>query len=283
MHISVTELVLLGRLIHQAGAGYMNKENMAFRTTKFLAAAALLTALAAAPYAGATSMQINFSGTAGSGYADLTLTPDPLSSSNYQPTYDAAYGESGTSAPLSPYDPVGAQSITGASGSFNGVAITGVMALDQGAAPPGEILPNSFSWIYTTTGPNSYDNLFYANGSPLVCPPTTAGGALGYPFSGGFLDIYGVMLTLQNGDVVGLWSDGVTAPGAFGPTWQGGLTYGLDLFTPSSQAGTYVLSESQFDGVSASVPEPSPLWLLGAGVLGLLAWRRSIEARKARR
>lgn len=251
-----------------------------FGTTKILAAGALLTALAAAPYASASSMQINFDGTAGSGYASLTLTPDVNSSSNYQPTYNAFDGENNISAPLSPYDPAGAQSITGASGSFNGVAITGVMALDQGAAPPGEILPNSFSWIYTTSGPNSYDNLFYADGSPLVCPPTTAGGGVGYPFSGGFLDIYGVMFTLENGDAVGLWSDGVTAPGAFGPTWQGGLTYGLDVFTPTNQAGEYTLSDSQFDGVSASAPEPSSLWLFGAGVLGLFAWRRSVETRK---
>jgi PEP-CTERM motif len=261
----------------------MNRKTMPFGTTGFLAAGSLLSVLAAAPYADATTIQIAFSGTAGNGYASLRLTPDPISSPNYQPTYDAVDGQNGISAPLSPYDPAGAQSITGASGSFNGVAITGVMALDQGAAPPGEILPNSFSWIYTTTGPNSYDNLFYANGSPLVCPPTVAGGGVGYPFSGGFLDIYGVMLTLQNGDAVGLWSDGVTAPGAFGPTWQGGLTYGLDVFTPTSQAGQYLLSESQFDGVSASVPEPSPLWLLGAGVLGLFAWRRSAEARKGHR
>lgn len=272
--------MLVSGLIHQAGAEYMNKETMAFAVTRVLAAGALLTALAAAPYAGATVIGIDFSGSAGSGYANLTLTPDPNSSPNYQPTYDAADGASGTSAPLSPYDPAGAQYITGANGSFNGVAITGVTALDKGAAPPGEILPNSFSWVYTTSGTNSYDNLFYANGSPLVCPPTTAGGALGYPFSGGFLDIYGVMLTLQNGDLVGLWSDGVTAPGAFGPTWQGGLTYGLDVFTPTSQAGMYTLSQSQFDGVSASAPEPSPLWLLGAGVLGLLAWRRRVAPRK---
>ncbi len=258
----------------------MNEQKRAFGTTKLLAAGALLTVLAGAPYAGASVMQINFSGAAGSGYANLTLTPDSKSSSNYQPTYDPAAAASGVSE-RSPYDPAGAQSITGASGSFNGVAITGVVALDYGAPTPGEILPNSFSWLYTTTGQNSYDNLFYANGSPLVCPPTTAGGGVGYPFSGGFLDIYGVMLTLENGNVVGLWSDGVTAPGAFGPTWQGGLTYGLDVFTPSSEAGKYLVSsDSQFAGASASVPEPSPLWLLGAGVLALFVWRRSVEARK---
>jgi len=252
----------------------MNEKKIASGTTKFLSGGALLTVLAAAPYAGATTIQIDFSGNSGSGYADLTLAADPNSSPNYQPTYVAGNN------PLSNYDPAGAQYIAGASGSFDGVAITGVMALDQGAAPYGEILPNSFSWISTTTGLNSYDNLFYANGSPLVCPPTSPGGGLGYPFSGGFLDIYGVMFTLANGDAVGLWSDGVTPPGALIP--QGGLTYGLDVFTPSSVPGTYLLTDanSQFAGVSASVPEPSSLWLFAAGVLGLLAWRGSKQARK---
>ncbi|MGH8150657.1 MAG: PEP-CTERM sorting domain-containing protein [Steroidobacteraceae bacterium] len=249
-----------------------------FATPKILAAGALLTVLAAAPYASATAIGINFgSGTVGWGNATLTLATDPNSSSSYQPIYIA-----GDSLPtLSPYDPAGAQSITGASGSFNGVAITGVMALDQGQAPPGEILPNSFSWIYTTAAPNSYDNLFYVDGSPLVCPPTVAGGGVGYPFSGGFLDIYGVMFTLANGDSVGLWSDGVTPPGFVGPEWPGGLTYGLDVFTPTATAGVYSLSsDNAFDGVSASVPEPSPLWLFGAGVLALFTWRRSVETRK---
>ncbi|MGH8228210.1 MAG: PEP-CTERM sorting domain-containing protein [Steroidobacteraceae bacterium] len=260
----------------------MNKKKVAFGATKFLAAGALLTALAAPPYASATIMQISFSGALGNGYANLTLNPDRKSSSKYKPKYNAYDGANNISHRLSKYDPAGAQSIIGASGAFDGIAITGVMPLDSGLAPPGEILPHSFSWIDTTTGENSYDNLFYANGSPLVCPPTTAGGGVGYPFSGGFLDIYGVMFTLQNGDALGLWSDGVTAPGAFVP--QGGLTYGLDLFTPAATAGTYSLidSDSQFAGVSASAPEPNSLWLFGAGVLGLFAWRRRAVAKRAR-
>lgn len=252
----------------------MNDKKMRRGRAKIVAAGTLLAVWAGAPYASASTIRIDFSGAPGSGYANITLAPDPNSSSNYQPVFIPGNN------PLSNYDPAGAEFITGADGSFAGEAITGVMALDHGAAPPGEVLPHSFSWIYTTTGQNSYDNLFYADGSPLVCPPTTAGGGLGYPFSGGFLDIYGVMFTLENGDAVGLWSDGITAPGAFGPTWPGGLTYGLDVFTPSSQAGTYVLADSQFAGVSASVPEPSTMWLFGAGVLVLFAWRRSGKGRE---
>lgn len=225
--------------------------------------------------ASATPVRIAFHGTAGSGYADLTLAPDPNSSSNYQPTYNAVDGANHISPPLSPYDPAGAEYIAGASGNFNGVAITGVKPLDQGESAPGEVLPASFSWIYTltgtTAGANSYDNLFYAAGSPLVCPPVSAGGGVGYPFSGGFLDIYGLMFELSDGGFVGLWSDGVL---------PGGLTYGLDVFVPNAD-GSVALQSSQFSGVYAAVPEPRFMWLFGAALLGFFMWRRFVEARKS--
>lgn len=248
----------------------MNQLQRIARKLGFPVAGALLIALAAAPCAHATAVNIQFSGQVGTGHVRLTLAPDPNSSSSYQPTYNAVDGANGISPPLSPYDPAGAQHITGASGNFNGIPITGVMPLDQGMAPPGEVLPASFSWIYTAGGPFSYDNLFYADGSPLVCPPTPTGS---YPFSGGFLDIYGAMFALGNGDYVGLWSDGIM---------PGGLTYGINLFTPTDEPGVYSLSSSQFAGVYAAVPEPSFIWALGAALLGLFAWRRSIEVRKLR-
>ncbi len=241
----------------------MSQRRVSPRKPWLLTVGALLAALAAAPYANATAVEIQFFGQAGTGHAHLTLAPDPNSSSAYQPT-----GVNGPGS-LSPYDPAGAQYITGASGNFNGISITGLMALDQGLAPPGEVLPASFSWIYTTSGPYSYDNLFYAHGSPLVCPP----GLAGWPFSGGFLDIYGAMFALSNGDYVGLWSDGVM---------PGGLTYGINYFTPTGTPGVYTLSSSQFTGVYAAVPEPRFIWVVGAALLGLFMWRRSIEVRKQR-
>ncbi|MEP7184331.1 MAG: PEP-CTERM sorting domain-containing protein [Rhodanobacter sp.] len=240
----------------------------------------MLAMLALAPYAQATPVRINFSGAAGSGYVDLTLAPDPDASTSYQPTFSQSDADGGISPPLSNYDPAGAQHITGASGAFSDgfskVSITGMIATSPGVAPPGETLPKSFSWL--TAFGNSYDNLFYASGSPLVCPPV---GSPPYTFHGGFLDIFGAMFALENGNVVGLWSDGVTTPGAFGPDWQGGLTYGLSVLTATDEG--YTLVSSQFAGVSASVPEPSLLWLFGAGVLGLFAWRRTVEVRKAPR
>jgi len=242
----------------------------------FLAAGAVLATSLAAPCASAGTVRITFGGAAGSGYADLTLAADPDASSSYSPNV------SSPTPILSQWDPEGAQHIAGASGSFNGSAITGVLANNSGTPPPlpnppgsFENLPKSFSWLTSSAGQNSYDNLFYADGSPLVCPPV---GADPYTFFGGFLDIFGVMFALEDGDVVGLWSDGVTTPGAFGPGWPGGLTYGLAVYTPQVGGG-YVQASSQFAGVAAAVPEPGILWLLGAALLGLLLSRRTVVSR----
>ncbi|MEO9079353.1 MAG: PEP-CTERM sorting domain-containing protein [Rhodanobacter sp.] len=248
-----------------------------------LTSGAMLAMLAFAPYAHASPVRINFSGAAGSGYVDLTLSADPDSSTNYQPTFNQNDADNHVSRPLSIYDPAGAQHITGASGNFwNGssnVSITGMIATSPGVAPPGEILPKSFSGLFADGLPQSYDNLFYANGSPLVCPPM---GAVPYTFHGGFLDIFGAMFAMDNGDVVGLWSDGVVPAGVFGTA--GGVTYGLSLFSPTIDGG-YTVMSSQFAGATATatVPEPDFLWLFGAGVLGFFAWRRSAEFRKATR
>lgn len=258
----------------------MNKKGSSLKSRIFTAGA-MLAVFTFGSYVYATPVRINFSGAAGNGYVDLTLAPDPDASTNYQPTFSQSDADNGISPPLSAYDPVGAQHIIGATGMFSdgtgNVAITGVIATNPGLAPPGETLPKSFSWLFTDGTPHSYDNLFYADGSPLVCPPM---GTPPYTFYGGFLDIFGVMFALDGGGVVGLWSDGVVPAGAFGT--PAGLTYGLSVFAPTTDGG-YTLSSSQFAGVSAAVPEPDFVWLFGAGVLGLFAWRRSAESRKARR
>ncbi|MEO6799733.1 MAG: PEP-CTERM sorting domain-containing protein [Rhodanobacter sp.] len=253
--------------------------------------AALLTSgamlmFAFGPTAHATPVRINFSGLAGGGYVDLTLGSDTDSSAMYQPTYSSSDAASHISPPLSAYDPAGAQHITGASGTFSdaglglkNVAIKGLIATSPGMAPPGETLPKSFSWFTAGGSSYSYDNLFYASGSPLACPPDPDEP---YVFYGGFLDIFGAMFALDNGDVLALWSDGVTTPGAFGPGWPGGLTYGMNVFQKTAGGYTFDAStQGQFAGVKATVPEPGLLWLFGAGVLGLFARRRSAELRKA--
>lgn len=207
-------------------------------------AGALVAGLILAPSAQAVPVHIAFGDGANSGWANLAVGSDTVAG-----------------------DPAGAQAITGAKGAFNGVAITGVRPLSpSGAMFPTESLPGSFSFIAPPGV--SYDNLFYANGSPLVCLNLNPDGTTtpAYPFSGGFLDIFGVMFTLDNGDLLGLWSNGVT---------PGGLNYGFSLLTQVD--GAYIVGPT--GTITASVPEPDYLWLLGAGLVGLFAWRRVRETR----
>lgn len=227
--------------------------------TWLLAAGVMLAMIALAPYAHADVVRIHFSGAVGSGYADLTTGParaDDMVNPGYPPL-----------------------AITDASGNFGGLTITGVRDIDHTTAP-NEVLPYSYSLLsipgYGDHDGVSYDNLFYAGGSPLIC---FVDGSLVYPFSGGFMDLMGVMFTLENGDFLDLWSFGNTAPGFFGPSWPGGLTYGMKLIQLAGDGSYMVLDASPF--ATASVPEPSFMWLFGAAVLGLFAWRRTKEARKS--
>ncbi|MGH8116851.1 MAG: hypothetical protein ACREPJ_06045 [Rhodanobacteraceae bacterium] len=258
-----------------------------------LAGAVLAAMFTLAPAAQATPLSFSFSGNGGSvgGSGHLMLSPDP----NAPPICTSS-----TPLPANAHcDPAGAQAITGADGTFFdaalgmfNVAITGVQPLNStwvnpGTAPlPGttqplyqENLPISRSMLFTNDPNNptaSYDNLFYAGGSPLVCLVDVNGTLVPtYPFSGGFLDIYGVMFTLDNGDLLGLWSigspSGYVAPGA--------TDYGFSVLTPLA-GGKYHVADYAFAGTAAAVPEPRFVWALGAGLLGLLAWRRSAEKKR---
>lgn len=226
-----------------------------------LAAAGML---ASAPCALAAPVQIGFNGMGGSGHATLTVGTDTTAG-----------------------DPAGAQLITGASGTFSdanlglyNVSITGVQArnfatpfdVSDGAWQPGDPpFPASFSQLVAaggTGGVVTYSDLFYPGGSPQSC--------WDYPFAGGFLDTYGVMFTLSNGGFVDLWSDGSIFVPTMSPVY---LSYGFALILPGSD-GNYSVSDFQFNGVHAAVPEPDSLWLFGASLLGLFAWRRSVEKRR---
>lgn len=102
--------------------------------------------------------------------------------------------------------------ITDASDGDLNELVSSIVAINP--VPGDPEAPHSFS-VYSTTG-NSYDNLYYVNDdSPVVCT--------GYPFSGGVLDIYGVAFTLDNGQFVNVWSNGVY-PEASGPSYQAAVT-----------------------------------------------------------
>lgn len=249
----------------------MNVQGRISMKTGFWAAAAALALCAFAPYAGANTVRINFHGTMGqgSGYADLTI---------------------GDTDPADVVDGSNPKTITDATGMFNGVAITGLEPLNYEPPPPNETkIPHAYS-LFSIPGYGdhdgvSYDNLFYPDGSPQICYIDADGqGHPGFvfPFYGGFLDLMGIMFQLEDGSRLDLWSFGVVDPklGVF-PPFVSGLTYGLKLIQPNED-GTWTVADMPPFAV-AHVPEPGFLWLFGAGLLGLFAWRRSLAVRAANR
>lgn len=275
--------------------------NAISRKAGLLAAFAGLAMCAFGLPARATVVRIHFSGTLAplgpgtstpfSGYADLTLGTDPLAKSTFPaPTRQpipggpdtpppAGTGPSGTNR----VDPPGALAITGATGMFNGVTIDGYLPISSPQTVPsaGEYIPGSVSRITTGNfGGLTYDDLFYPGGVPITClwyftdDGTTAAK---YPFTGGFLDVYGVVFKLSDNTYLELWGNGNGIPGV-GP---GPLNYGAIRFAPDGNGGFNVL-DLQFSGVRAYVPEPVFLWAFGTALLGLFGLLRWRETRKAR-
>ena len=130
----------------------------------------------------------------------------------------------------------------------------------------------------------SYDNIIYPGGdSPVVCNPDF------YPYSGGQLDIFGLMLTLDlqagGSGLVNVWSNGNLND----PSNPIGLDYGISDGTldnvngsPLFTAENYLGNSNSYPNYSVSgvwfstVPEPSALIALGSGIatLSILRLRR---------
>ncbi len=204
---------------------------------KFLYSMAALLLASLTSQAHADSFQFSFTGGTTSGNIQLT----------YGPTADSKSG---------------GLEVTGISGTFSdsflGISNATILGLTpiNHATPEStnHLAPNDFSKFVvaagTMDGSESYDNLFYPAGSP----PT----ATDYTFHGGFLDIYGLMFNIGGGDLVNIWSNGVT-PGQTLPD------YNLSVVDSAA-----VLD---FADIAVS-PEPSSLCLLGTGMLAILLWRR---------
>jgi|SwirhisoilCB2_FD_contig_61_912178_length_759_multi_3_in_0_out_0_1 hypothetical protein len=168
-------------------------------------------------------------------------------------------------------DPPGAYSITSISGTFsdtadgiNNAAITGLIPIspaNERDAVFDPLVPTSLSFYDLTPSSNgafTYNNLFFPAGSPIDCA---------FPFSGTFLDVFGLAFNVAGGYAVDLWGDG----DLHGP---GTLTYGVRVTD-----GTRFLVD-QFDGVNATatIPEPATwmIMLMGFGALGYALRRRRV-------
>ena len=232
----------------------------------FVLGAAILAGSILASTAQAQQASFNLSGSGISGSLSLTYSANPNT------------GTLGTSP--NSVDPVGSYVVTGISGTFSDsnigltdAAITGIVPSSPGSPTSDNLLaPHSFGFYPVTNGvagpggiaPGfSYDNLFYPGGSPQT--------ASSYPFSGGVLDIYGIVFTLSGGDSVNLWSNG-NVPGS-------GLTYGAGVTD-----GVNVLDYAQPLSMGA-VPEPSTwaMMLIGFAVIGFGLRRKGTALKPARR
>jgi hypothetical protein len=161
-------------------------------------------------------------------------------------------------------DPAGALRITAISGSFSDTT-DGIVNAALGAlipiSPANErdpvfdpLPPSSLSFVdyAPPSGFFSYDNLYFAAGSPIDCGT--------FPFPGTFLDDFGAAFSVAGGYTVNIWGVG----DLHGP---GTTAYGIDVVRDGA------LLSSSFDGLSGSaVPEPST-WALMLVAFGGLGWR----------
>jgi hypothetical protein len=214
----------------------------------------------------AQALTVNFSfggdGNA-SGSGTITVGADPyVDTTGIFGTSANLLGPSSGSAPnfQGAVDPANALAVTNATGMFSDailhisdVAITGVFPTDpQNHFDADPTIPHSFGW-YPAPGSVSYDNLFYPGAdAPITC--------IGVP-PGGYLDGYGILFTLANGDLVDLYSNGGNASGDYGVVvWADG-------------AGDYTSSM----GLTLTAPEPSTwaMMLVGFAGLGFAGYRTS--------
>ncbi|HET6183009.1 MAG TPA: PEP-CTERM sorting domain-containing protein [Acetobacteraceae bacterium] len=210
---------------------------------KLLAGCAVLAAvtLASASQAGAENTHFWLDGAGFSGSGFFKTAPDHIAG-----------------------DPAGANLIKAISGTISaqgfGLDNEPINGLIKTSPNPGNApFATSLSYFPASglpgedNGALSYSNLLYPGGAPDTCFDG---------ITGGYLDVFGVLFTLSNGDTIDLWSNGGSP--------NNGPIYGLALVDTTDTAVAYIGG-----GIMMQVPEPGSLTLLGAGLLGALYWRRS--------
>jgi PEP-CTERM motif len=256
-----------------------------WRRRAICASLSLIGALTITSYAQAYTFTLTGGGMSASGWFDTG--PDPYVGSSFGTGYTTIPGIPPTYQGLA--DPLNAQSILKAGGTFSdsniglaNVKITGVVPnnyLPHFDQDPN--IPYSFSW-YTGTGfPAgsstllSYDNLFYTDpGSPVTC--------IGVP-AGGLLDNYGMLMTLANGDVIDIWSDGGSGSMIYGAAVADASAI-LDYQDPYPGNPAWVpapgFPQTTTNLTFTAVPEPSTwaMMVLGFAGLGFAGYRTSRKA-----
>lgn len=239
--------------------------------TKLWAALPLIGALTFASQAQAYTFTLSGDGMSASGW--FTTGADPYASPYNGNTFPSAPTPSGPGY-LGVADPSNALSITRVGGTFtdtniglSNVAITGVVPNNY--LPHFENDPNiplSFSWWTGSGFPAgastllSYDNLFYAgSGAPVTCIGVGPGG---------FFDDYGMMVTLANGDVLDIWSDGGSGDMIYGAA-VASATAILDYQDPYPGNPAWTGPAADANLTLTAVPEPSTWAMMALGFAGL--------------
>ena len=217
---------------------------------KIFASMVAMTALALGQQAHAGTLVISAIGkaivTGGAITGNLTLT--------WGAATDAIYNSSnpnGTGYEITGI--TGKISDSGSNINFTNASVSGLLPLNLWPPTGNPLAPADFS--YNPVAPFTYDNLVWPGGSAVVC--------FGFDSSGTLLDVFGVLFTLNNGDYVDLWGNGLTGalqPGF--PFTPGG--YGIGIYDPTTGAEDYVAAS-----VVLTVPEPSTWAMAGLGFLGL--------------